>query len=493
MRRSSASRRSRSVLYRIEYWRATAALIADEPIFGVGPGNFQERYPRYKLPEASETIADPHNFLLEIWSTAGTPALLALLALMGTTVWQIARQRSRRVLESPQINAEPANATPNLAPYGIYSGAVLGLLLAGILGFVALDPLDTTRSGLLNESRDAALGVPIIWLTALPSYVFCFFLLRDWVEGGELPRAAVLCALIALLVNLLAAGAAIFAGVVNAAWVLWAISLQGDEVTETTAVAKEHGPISETQQQVLGWGTAVLFLAALIGCLYTEYWPIMNSHVLLSDAAQERRYESASEMFDRAVAADPWSPDVKRARAEFHVNVWQYGKTLQKYWTPFKKSMLAYEQSSPHHFTQHEQRGKWLLAAARRVRSPEHLAEAAAAYEAAVRCYPNSAYLHAQLAFLYAEQDRTADARREAEEAARLDALCPHVEQKLEKRKLYDPHWIIDKVGTIQKDAAPNAAAVVSKLRGRDASISTPPPDKQPANEKTDTPTETVP
>ena len=53
--------------------RATAAMIADHTLLGCGPGNFQEHYARYKLPQASETVGDPHNFLLEIWATAGTP------------------------------------------------------------------------------------------------------------------------------------------------------------------------------------------------------------------------------------------------------------------------------------------------------------------------------------------------------------------------------------------------------------------------------------
>ena len=44
-------------------------------MLGVGPGNFQQTYPAYKLPQASESVADPHNFLLEVWATAGGPAL----------------------------------------------------------------------------------------------------------------------------------------------------------------------------------------------------------------------------------------------------------------------------------------------------------------------------------------------------------------------------------------------------------------------------------
>jgi hypothetical protein len=67
------------------------AMIRDYPWTGCGPGNFQGSYTRYKLPEASEVVADPHNFLMEIWATAGTPAALALLAILGCVAWQLLR------------------------------------------------------------------------------------------------------------------------------------------------------------------------------------------------------------------------------------------------------------------------------------------------------------------------------------------------------------------------------------------------------------------
>ncbi len=46
--------------------------------WGVGPGNFGGPYLKYKLPESSEEILDPHNLFLEVWATAGFWALLAL-------------------------------------------------------------------------------------------------------------------------------------------------------------------------------------------------------------------------------------------------------------------------------------------------------------------------------------------------------------------------------------------------------------------------------
>ncbi|MCA9101874.1 MAG: O-antigen ligase family protein, partial [Planctomycetales bacterium] len=72
----------KSLGYRLQYWRSTAAMIGDEPLWGVGPGNFGDEYTRYKLPVASEEITDPHNFLLEVAATAGLPALFALLVVL---------------------------------------------------------------------------------------------------------------------------------------------------------------------------------------------------------------------------------------------------------------------------------------------------------------------------------------------------------------------------------------------------------------------------
>ena len=88
------SEATRSFDYRLQYWRATLPMIAHFPLRGVGPGNFQDYYTQFKLPEASEEVGDPHNFVLEVWATAGTVAFLALvavLAVVGWTTWKLCR------------------------------------------------------------------------------------------------------------------------------------------------------------------------------------------------------------------------------------------------------------------------------------------------------------------------------------------------------------------------------------------------------------------
>ena len=63
-----------------------SGILREEPgVFwrGLGPGNFGGAYLRHKLPQASEEVSDPHNLFLETWTTAGVGAALAVAAALG--------------------------------------------------------------------------------------------------------------------------------------------------------------------------------------------------------------------------------------------------------------------------------------------------------------------------------------------------------------------------------------------------------------------------
>ncbi|RMG41280.1 MAG: O-antigen ligase domain-containing protein [Planctomycetota bacterium] len=76
----------KSLRYRLEYWRGTVRMIADHWFWGVGPGTFQTAYLRYKLPDSSEEIADPHNLFLDAWANGGLAGLCGVLLLMGAMI-----------------------------------------------------------------------------------------------------------------------------------------------------------------------------------------------------------------------------------------------------------------------------------------------------------------------------------------------------------------------------------------------------------------------
>lgn len=122
---------SKSFLVRVQYWRATAALIGDFPWWGCGPGNFQQYYTAYKLPEASETIAEPHNFLLEIWATAGTPAAVLFVGIFAAAGWMFRGRPLPDTTSEGPLDAETMESTEPEAVRAIYWGGICG----GLLGY----------------------------------------------------------------------------------------------------------------------------------------------------------------------------------------------------------------------------------------------------------------------------------------------------------------------------------------------------------------------
>ncbi len=101
---------SKSLGYRWQYWQSSLAMIKDRPWLGCGLGNFQDEYTQYKLPEASEVVADPHNLLFEVWATAGTPALAAFLAIFIGVGYDVLRRR-RKERETQDRNADVSGSS----------------------------------------------------------------------------------------------------------------------------------------------------------------------------------------------------------------------------------------------------------------------------------------------------------------------------------------------------------------------------------------------
>lgn len=102
----------RSLAFRFQYWRATLAMIGDSWLWGSGPGNFQDRYLQYRLDEASEGIADPHNWIMEILSTAGVPGGAMVLFVLAIIAYRLS---ARNDLESREaaVMTQSAAGTQN--------------------------------------------------------------------------------------------------------------------------------------------------------------------------------------------------------------------------------------------------------------------------------------------------------------------------------------------------------------------------------------------
>lgn len=399
--RKVATEAGKSLGYRVQYWQSTLRMIADRPLLGCGPGNYQFEYTQYKLPEASEEVADPHNFLLEIWSTAGTPAMLALVFALGAFFWPTSLLTSDNDLRSGMKSAN-ADASPGDAAWFALAGGTAGFLLAIPLGLMSWAP-----PGLMA----VAIGLPLAAAT--------IGLLSGWVRHGRVPPALPAVGAVVLLVHLLAAGALGFPGVAGTLWLLLAIGLQGDEPKAAPRTA--------------AFGTLALALALAVACHQTAYAPVLQlRHAVQAarDAVSAGRIEEAERWLLAAAEADPLAAEPWRDLAALALQSWEQTGSSRSI-NRFRHANAAATQREPNSAAAWFSSGQWYFRAYRVGGEVGDAKAAVAAYERSVTLYPNSSLYRAELAQAY---DAVGDAKgfgREAKESLRLDQLTPHADKKL--------------------------------------------------------------
>jgi O-antigen ligase len=376
---------------RIEYWRATWPMIAAHPLGGCGPGNFQAVYTQYKLPQASEEVADPHDFLLEVWATAGTPTLLALMAVLGSFFYFTRRR------QFPPVVPAGGDATAH-----VIAGGLLGFLLAVPLGQLSAAPPGLTAT-----------------LVGLPAAAAAIFLGYGWIQHGRLPSVLPAVGVAVMLVNLLAAGGIGQPAVAGTLWLLMALGLRGD-----------------TPRRLPRAATGALLAAALAlaaGCYLSGYSPVLRcrAHLQAAEALvfQNHRGEAEEELV-RAAAADPLAAEPWRQLAALTFEGWQRRPSeaaLERFALCTRNAL----ERAPHWAANWETAGDRYREVFARTHQAKFSMQALAAYRGAVECYPNSALCHAKLALACGVAGEQAGLRREARIALDLDALMPHAEKRL--------------------------------------------------------------
>ena len=173
----------RSLQFRLLYWRGTLEMLMASPLDGAGPGNFRQAYLPFKADESSEEIRDPHNFLLEAWSSSGLIGLSGLLLLITFVLKRLAES-----FNESHETAVPVKKRPRMP------SVVLGGLASGIaiqLGRQWLDGVAVSEQvpGLLCMAFGTALTI---------------FQSRHWNTVPDRPTC--LAASVALMIHLLAAG-----------------------------------------------------------------------------------------------------------------------------------------------------------------------------------------------------------------------------------------------------------------------------------------------
>jgi O-antigen ligase len=450
-----------SLRYRWEYWQGAWGVITggagnlmkglSAPTFwaGVGPGNFGGPYLRYKLPQSSEEILDPHNLFLEVWATAGFSALLALVAALVFGVWNILGPRARteesaatspagrgrgrdsrrtNLPEPPEpTDADALDGPPRRLGWLIGFAGVGGWALVALLG--RLNPFEGDlflRWMILGASWLAAvlLGAPL-W-RRLP-----------------LAAAALGAAVLAELINLLAAGGI---GIPTVALGLWSILALGLNLRDDRSCSR----LREYDSRVPPFAIAAGW-AALLGTFVGLVAPFWRSEAAIAQAQAAMRrlppdFERADTAYKNAIDADRYYARPWRELAYLHLVVWQErgakAGDRESIWSwttiPFLYEMAATPPRNPNVWSVHGERARvirQLLGAIGSSLEPleaiRFRGEIVKSTRRAVLLNPTNIELHARLADASADVNMYQDAVDEATEALRLDSRTPHLDRKL--------------------------------------------------------------
>ncbi len=343
-----------SLNFRWQYWTASADLIGDHWLTGVGRENFGREYLRYKTLDSPEEVANPHNLLVHAAAEWGMFGLAGVCALLVGATWPSGRasrtvaheapddvpgggavgravppegatgemHRPRGPLRSPNSSRGQNLAAPDvrdrIGPYG------WGLALGGAIFAVRLPLLD---------SSDAAF---LVYRTALPALIwFGAFLLcigafdRGWAAPPSAVEAqpAIAAALVAFLAQesinfgLFVPGAGVTVATLAALYIAGRLAAPPEiksarpDVAGGTAGSDDDAPNAALRASPpwLRWASPVLGSFGL-GVAVVMIAPAISASAVLAEARvlQQAPVRSpdpdaapASLAYHRAAAADP--------------------------------------------------------------------------------------------------------------------------------------------------------------------------------------------
>lgn len=259
---------SKSLSYRLEYWRATAGILSERWLTGVGLGNFRPAYLGHKLPGSSEEILDPHNWVLEAWTTAGLVGFIATVGVV--TVFGVRNLLDAARSESNEIDV---SGRP-IAPISI--ATMIGLIWNGL-------PVHVDMSVVV-------VGVIAILVAAVAKWT--------WRERDLMAASAVVVALLAI--HLLASGGYGMPAVTQ----LWFVCLTLFVVPATRRVAIREGRFHAVH--------STLIFAAILGLIFVVQPNLQRERWMAEADARlyfDQQPAAAMKALERAADADLHSPE----------------------------------------------------------------------------------------------------------------------------------------------------------------------------------------
>ena len=414
----------KSLGYRLDYWRATSAMIGVHPLLGVGPGEFQSAYARYILPTASEFIADPHNFLFEISALFGIPALVSFIAFLSIVFIVGARDvYISRTSVSPEESPNSARSERSefLAEVGS-ERVFFAITWGGALGLVA-----TLALSLLHSAPLTWRFYPVAILPLAFALVAAFAMIgltpKHDLETSFIPAKVALVAIATTLVNLCAAGGFGYIPIAIPLFALLAVVANG--------VKSELAP--PTLIKNTGKAPLALFLVSLCVLLvfFTTAFKPRNASFLLASSHTIDAETSAALNSGKGSKIDPYSSSVAQQCYFFAgANYWKSPTSDNKERWNAQRERVKF--LSPNSAPIRETCGVYDWNLFLQNKSRTEFADAALEFFSdAVELSPTDVHKREKLANALIFLGRNEEALKEVELALHYDSVNPHEDRKL--------------------------------------------------------------
>ena len=431
----------KTLTYRWHYWVGSARMFREFPWFGVGPGNFIFHYPAYKLPEAVEEVANPHNPIVQMFTETGLFGGLSLIAcLAGILV----------MATSPAVRSGTAVVAGYKDKLRVRPLLWLLLLALGAFGLrTAVNPEGSMLLRVLSGAATSEDG-PLLLLgliAPLVAWITGFLIVicdSDDLSGKNLPatpflRIAIICGLAGFLLHNQITFALLDSGGGTLFWVFAAFA-----VAMCPSMSRENYHLARLDRYLV----VVLMVVGLVGFIRTILTPAVSEQLHLSEATQAYRSGRSSKIIEaaldraaRALPSDPWphtfSARVLAERGLFERSVAQQRQAVDR---------------NAQDWTARFDLAKLLAEQARRSASHQKWASAIQSMYQALERHPTSAVLHEYLGNLYTEQQDWASAANHYERALDCDE-----DKKLDRNHQWpDEHrrQVEEKLKAVQKHSS---------------------------------------
>jgi O-antigen ligase/tetratricopeptide (TPR) repeat protein len=411
-----------SMLTRFQYWRSCASMMADYPWTGAGPGNFQLMYEHYRASNASEQIADPHNFVIETFTSGGIivgSMLLVWLVLVIRSAMPSQSHLKNARQESSDVKSEDANPHDANEAAWIYLGVVIGLIIAWLFRIVG---------GVADQW----------WVYAADTLAFVWAL--SWLKSQQFAserdlRSAAGLALSALLIHLCVAGGWTIPGIALLFWMLLG-SIVGGDGARWLAIDQLPGRRTRAISVVVA-GTA------LVGWIYQRsIMPVESEQRYMQLAAYSQSQNllgRASQSIQDAVSADPYSSQAALWMCEIYRWEMVLGRTpeaIRPKWNQAASHALSCGGQSA------SLRRELIVQRLHVFQALGDPADLQAAYELlqqTVRFSPSGEWYWAQLSLVASELGDSEAAAKAARRARELSAAAGNIERDLSRHFLVVP------------------------------------------------------